>query len=394
MGIITMDTLADALKTFYLPAIVNQMNYKINPFLSEIEQNSEEVVGSEIVMAMRYGRMGGAGNRTENGDLPTPGARKLKQVKYDTKNLFGRIMITDKMMKVGKEGKGSFANVLETMLEDTIEDNKDQFGRQLFGDGVGKLAMCTAQATVNTLTLAALSTDYEACQYFAEGLLIDILATNGTVKYEGREITMVDYTNGQITIDGTAVTTLATDFITISGNYGLELTGLAEVFKTTGTMYNVDKAVHKWIIPNIIAYNDEIDEIVIQKGFDLASRRGGGQVNFLICSDGVKRGYQNYQVLMKRNTEVLELKGGYKTLSYNGNPLTDDKYCQKKTLYGLVKEDFKIHQIGDWDWMDRDGKVLCRVSGKPAYEATLVKYGDLGCKRPAGQVKLTGITEH
>ena len=394
MGMVTMETLADALKAFYLPAIQNQMNYSVNPFFASIEQNSEEVVGSKIVMAMRYGRMGGFGNRSENGDLPTPGARKLKQVEYETKNLFGRIMITDKMMKIGKEGRGSFANVLETMLEDTLEDCKDQFGRQLFGDGSGKLALCTAQSSVNTLTLAALSTDYEACQYLVEGLIIDILASDGTVKQSGREITMVDAANNQITIDGTAVTTLATDFITISGNYNLELTGLGEIFKTSGTLYNVDKSLHKWIVPNIIPVNDEIDEISIQKGLDFASKRAGGNVNFLICSDGVKRGYQNYQVLMKRNTEVLELKGGYKTLSYNGNPFTDDKYCQKKTLYGLVKEDFKIHQIGDWDWMDRDGKVLCRVSGKPAYEATLVKYGDLGNKRPAGQVKLTGITEH
>lgn len=394
MGIVTMDTLADALKVFYLPAIVNQMNYGVNAFFANIEQNSEEVVGSEIVMAMRYGRTGGFGNRTENGDLPTPGARKLKQVKYDTKNLFGRIMITDKMMKIGREGKGSFANVLETMLEDTLEDTKDQFGRQLFGDGTGKLAVCTAQTSVNTLILSAMSTEYESCQYLVEGLIIDICASDGTVKTSGREITMVDPANNQITIDGTAVTTLATDIITISGNYGLELTGLAEIFKLTGTLYNVDKSVHKWIIPNIVPVSDEIDEIIIQKGIDTAAKRGGGNANFLLCSDGVKRGYQNYQVLMKRNTEVMELKGGYKTMSFNGNPFTDDKYCQKKSLYGLVKEDFKIHQIGDWDWMDRDGKILCRVSGKPAYEATLVKYGDLGCKRPAGQVKLTEIVEH
>jgi len=394
MGEVSMTTMADALKIFYLSAIANQINYESNPFFAAIEQNSEEVYGSEIRMAMRYGRHGGFGNRGEYDNLPEPGARKIDQATYTTKNLFARILITDKMMKVGRNGKGAFANILETLLQDAVDDSKDQFGRELFLDGSGKLAKCTAQNGVTTLTLAPLSAEYDACQYLAEGMFIDICDANGDATVENREILMVDADNDQIKISGAAVDTLATDFITINGNYDKELTGLAQIFQTTGSIYNIDRTTHKWIIPVISAINNEIDEIVIQKGIDYANRKGGGKTNFMMCSDGVKRGYQNYQTLLKRNTEVMQLKGGYTVMSYNGIPFTDDKYCQKSTLYGLVKEDFKIHQVGDWDWMDDDGKILSRVAGKPAYEATLVKYGDLGCRRPAGQFKLTGLTEH
>lgn len=394
MAEITTTTLADALKTFYLPVIVNQMNYQSNAFFSEIERNSDEVQGGAIKMAMRYGRQGGVGNRAENGTLPTPGARKIKQVEYETQNLFARIMITDKMIEIGQTGQGSFMNVLQTLLQDTTDDAKDSFGRQLYGDGTGKLAKCSAEGPLNTLTLVALDSEHDACQYLAEGMFIDIMDVANAVKVQLREITMVDYDNNQITIDGAAVTVLTTDYIVVNGNYNLELTGLGQIMKTTGSLYGVDRGANKWLAPNIVPVNDEIDEIIIQKGIDTANRRAGADVNFLLCSEGVQRGYQNYQILMKRNTNVMVLKGGYKVLDYNGMPFAKDKYCHKSTLFELVKEDFKIHQIGEWKWMDRDGKVLARVADKPSYEATLVKYGDLGCRRPAGQTKLTGITEH
>ena len=48
----------------------------------------------------------------------------------------------------------------------------------------------------------------------------------------------------------------------------------------------------------------------------------------------------------------------------------------------------------DWDWLDKDGSMFTRVANKPAWEATLVCYADLGCQRPAGQRMLYGITEH
>lgn len=65
-----------------------------------------------------------------------------------------------------------------------------------------------------------------------------------------------------------------------------------------------------------------------------------------------------------------------------------------QTLFQLDKKTWKLHQIGEFEWLDRDGAVLHRVTDKPVYEATLVKYGDLGCKVPAANTKLSGITEH
>ncbi|MBQ7642910.1 MAG: phage major capsid protein, partial [Clostridia bacterium] len=102
----------------------------------------------------------------------------------------------------------------------------------------------------------------------------------------------------------------------------------------------------------------------------------------------------NHLASYKRNIDVLDLKGGYKAISYNGIPIISDRFCPAGTMYLLNSQDFALHQLCDWKWLEgENGKVLTQVAGKAAYTATLVKYADLVCVRPCGQAMLTGITE-
>ncbi len=90
----------------------------------------------------------------------------------------------------------------------------------------------------------------------------------------------------------------------------------------------------------------------------------------------------------------MELEGGFRAISFNGIPIVTDRFCQKNTMYLLNTEDFGLHQLCDWQWLEgEDGKVLKQLSDKPVFRATLVKYAELMCYRPAGQARLSGITE-
>ena len=70
-----------------------------------------------------------------------------------------------------------------------------------------------------------------------------------------------------------------------------------------------------------------------------------------------------------------------------------DKYAAANTVDLLAKENFKLYQMSDWDWLDRDGNVLARVTDRPVYEATIAKYADLGCDKPAAQVRIINVAE-
>jgi hypothetical protein len=383
----------EALKIFYLEGLRVQLNQS-NPFLSIIDRDATSVVGAEIRMALRYGRQGGIGNRGDDAVLPTPNSRQIKQARWGTKNIFARIHISDKTVKASKSNVGSFVSLLEAELEDAKTDATDSLARQVFGDGRGVLT--TTKANTNTTTLQV-----NNAMYLAEGRLIDISSSAGVIKASAREILQVDEDGLSIVIDGANVTTTDTDIITIAGNYGEELTGLEAVFTPNTTLYGINRNENKWFNPTIKALSSGtttnptniISEILIQSMIDECDRTVGGKVDFLQTSYGVRRAYQNIMLASKRIVEPMELEGGYKVLTYNGMPMAVDKYNPKGVMYGIDKGTWKLYHIEDWTWLDEDGDVLHRVNDRPVWEATLVRYCDIGCSKPKGNFKISNIAE-
>ena len=95
----------------------------------------------------------------------------------------------------------------------------------------------------------------------------------------------------------------------------------------------------------------------------------------------------------KRNVDIMELAGGFRSMSYNGIPVVYDRFVGAGTMYLLNTSAFKLHQLCDWKYLETEnGKILRQTQGKPTYSATLVKYCDLMCDRPNGQACITGIT--
>lgn len=382
---LNMAAASEALKINYLPALRYQLN-TANPILSVIDRNSESVVGSEIRMALRYGRQGGVGNRAEDGTLPIPNSRKTKQAKFETKNLFARIQISDKTMKASRSRDGAFVSLLEAELEDAQNDAKDSMARQVFGDGTGRLATFSAATTQTTFTVSN-------TQYFVEGMFIDVLNNSNVVTQSQREVIAVDDIAGTITLSGSAFTTAATDYAVVFGNYNQELTGFGSVFATGNTIYGINRATEKWFNPTVKGTVGAISEVGIQKQIDDVDRKAGGKTNFLLSSYGVRRAYQDLLLATKRTTDVMKLKGGYEALTYNGMPFAVDKYAPNGTLYGLDLSTWSLYHIEDWSWLQEDGAVLHRVADRPVWEASLVRYCDLGCSKPKGNFIMTGITE-
>lgn len=230
-----------------------------------------------------------------------------------------------------------------------------------------------------------------------EGMVVDVLAAGGAPisGAKGRRVVAVDRAAKTFTLSGDALTGVAKDnFVCVQGSYNLELTGLGAIFKDTGSLYGLDRATHKWMIPYMQSSVGTLSEIVMQKAIDWLEERAGSRVDFIVCSWGVKRALQNLLSENRRSTDVEVLAGGYKAMTYNGIPVVADRFCPDGTMYLLNTSDFCLHQLCDWKWLEGDdGKVLKQIAGKPLYTATLVKYADLVCARPCGQAMLTGITE-
>ena len=387
---VTMTSADKALKTLYLGAVSEQLNTEVNPLLSAIKQTTTDVWGKEVRRVVKYGINGGIGAGDEDGDLPSAGGNNYEQIVSTLKNLYGTIEISDKAVRASQSDAGAFVNLLNAEMEGLVKASTFNFGRMLYGDGSGVMATITA-VSGTTLTV-------DSVKNLAVGMRVEIYNSGGGKTTGGiRRIVTINPDKKTVVLDGNAFESGQASpgyFIVLQGSFQKEITGLGAIFGDQTTLYGLSRATHDWLNPYKIKDAGEITETVIQKAIDHLDDVHGSRVNFIVCSSGVKRAFQKHLSSYKRNLDVMELKGGYKALSYNGIPIVSDRFCPEGTMYLLNTDDFALHQLCDWKWLEsEDGKVLRQNGGKPTYTATLVKYADLVCTRPCGQAMISGITE-
>lgn len=385
---VTLTSAENALKTLYLGVVADQLNTNVNPFLAKISQTESDVWGKEIRKLAPFGINGGIGAGTEDGNLPAAASNNYAQFVLTLKNLYGTIEISDKAIRASQNSSGAFVNLLEAEMEGLVKASKFNFGRMLFGDGSGVLATVSDQ-TGNTLGV-------DSVKNLMEGMVVDVISSvTKTAVASGLRIVDVDRSGKKITLSGTMGASVVNtgDFITIQGSYGNELTGLKAVFGDSAKLYGLDRASNKWLTP-YKATATTLTDTVIQKAIDTLDEVAGSAADFIVCSGGVKRAYQEYLITNRANIDVMNLAGGYKAISYNGIPVVSDRFAPEGTMYILNTADFHLHQLCDWRWLeDNEGRVIKQVANKPVYTATLVKYADMICDRPIGQAMISGITE-
>ncbi len=382
---VTTQSADNVLKSYYLGVVADQLNKEANPLLARIKQTSADVWGRDVRKAVRIGMNGGIGAGTEEGALPTASGNRYAQFVSTLKNLYGTIEISDKAIRASASNEGAFVDLLNDEMDGLVKSSSYNFGRMLFGDGTGKLAtISTAAAGVYTL---------DSVQAIAEGMLVDIFNEDGDV-HTGATVLTVDRAKKQITLS-CANFTLASGkhyAVYVQGSKGLELTGLSAIFDAD-TLYGIAREGNPWLDPYTEASVGALTDTKIQKAIDTVEERSGSRINFIVCSWGVRRALAK-ALAEKRVIESVELEGGFRAITFNGIPVVADRFCPAGTMYLLNTDDFALHQLCDWQWLEgEDGKILKQIAGKPVYTATLVKYAELMCYRPCGQARLSGITE-
>ena len=345
---VTMASADSALKSVYLGVVSEQLNTAANPLLAKIRQSTADVWGKEVRRLAQYGVNGGVGAGTEEGDLPSAAGNNYEQFVTTLKNLYGTIEISDKAVRASENNVGAFVNLLNAEMDGLIKASSFNFGRMLFGDGSGVL--CTVSSVSgNTVTA-------DSVKNLIEGMVVDFLDDGSAITgAAGRRITGVDRDNKTFTVTGSALdeAIAAGNAVCVQGSYNLELTGLGAIFQTTGSLYGLDRATHKWMIPYIKTKVGAISETVIQTAIDRLEETAGSRVDFIVCSWGVKRALQKHLSENKRNIDVTELAGGYRSITYNGIPVVADRFCPDGTMYLLNTSDFCLHQLCDWKLVDR-----------------------------------------
>ncbi len=392
---VTLSTADNALKEVYLGVVSNQLNTAINPLLAKIEQTTSDVWGKEIRKLAPYGINGGIGAGTEDGNLPLSAGNSYAQFVLTLKNLYGRIELSDKAIRASENSAGAFVNLLNSEMDGLIKASAFNFGRMLYGDGKGILASITDNTTNSVVV--------DSVTNLIEGMVVDIISSSGAEIKSALRIISINRATKTVTLSSLSLTESeykSADYkLCVQGSYNNEITGLEAIFKNTGSLYGLDRETYSWLIPYMKDLTEngsasDISEIEMQSAIDELDELADSKVDFIVCSSGVKRNYQNFISSYRRNVDVMNLEGGFKAISYNGIPVVSDKFVPKGTMYLLNTNEFNLHQLCDWKWLEgEDGRVIKQTPGKPTYQATLVKYADIICNKPSGQAKITGIKE-
>lgn len=373
-----------------------------------IQRRAEGIdfVGNEFRIPLKTKRNPAVGFRSENEVLPAPGASGYTYLTEPMRYAYALFNITGPLLKASESQEGAFKQAYKEEMEDTILSSKLDHNRAAYGDGSGKVSnvRTTAVATATVI-------DVDSTINYRGGEVIDFTTAGGTVVSAAHTVTAVDRTNRTITItpglaggvtSGTHFPVRAsTDSTTGTPNNSLnkEIQGLASIVGTS-TLHSVNPATHsfwksytKAAVGPIgdTAFRDLKDSVGFESGVDLDA----GDDFVLITTRGIRRRYSETLTTVKRftNAESTTLRGGFKVLYFDENPIFIDDQCPVSTVYGLRISKLFWAELSDWEWMEEDGKVLKWESRRDRYIAVLFKYTQLGTTQRNVHGVLTGVTD-
>lgn len=398
-----LTSLDAVLKNDYRGPIREQINQK-TPALRRIRRKAADTVGKKLVIPLHKSRNTGIGARGEREALPGAGSQGYEDLQITPAYLYGVFDVTGPSIEASRNNRGAFIRAVSSEMKGLATDLKKDVNRQTFNFENGPLAVC---GTTNGSTTVQLATTTNM-NLFEEGMLVDIVAAStgsAVANGDGVEIQSVDVANSQITIDGSGVTTSASHIVVRSGSYGKEWLGFgAWVATADNTVGNIDRSSNKWFNPNVLGNSGVLRAPsldLMQQAFDRADIKSGGNVSVGFFDHAQRRKYLALLRAERRfastsgDGSAMTLDGGFKAVMYNGIPLIVDSQAIRHTIIFVDESSCSIYYNGpdNFDWMQRDGSILHRVSGKDLYEAVMFWYSQLVVDIPGACSALTDLSE-
>lgn len=443
---------AEVLKTFYLPAIQEQLNNG-TPLANMLETNETDVSGKNATINLHYGRNSGTGARADGGALPDAGYQKHQTCVVPMKYQYGRVTFSGPTIAATRDQKGAYANVVDNEIQGITKDLMMEVNRQLWGCGYGILGRWRTTGGATSYTLQRM---YRGNTAGGDGFGSTFGAKYMKPNGNNSAVPVVLTASGTITATTVDATDIAVSAVTETPASGYDTITCTDpsVTEAAGTYY-----VRPGSAPSLtsastlcryemmglrgIVTDQDIDDIALFDGTSTAglaavtdslqslavgtytwwkaitdvhsAGRYGGQraltfklmdkmfdkveenagkdygPDVVLTTRAIRREYKELCEADRRHVNTMTLDGGWKALEYNGIPLMVDDDAIDGEIYFLTMRDLGIYRMSDYQWMDKDGSILSRISGYDAYEAVLYRYAELGCKRRNSQGVLCDI---
>jgi hypothetical protein len=409
MAGIDLSTADKILKVLYLPPVRELLNNS-TVLLSRIEKQVQQVGGKSFTIPLHKSRNQAAGiGRAEAGTLPTAGQQGYTEAILPNKYVYGQIKVTGPVLAATRSNAYAFVEALTSEMKGLVKDTKRAVNRQFHSDGVDALATYVS----GTGTTAGVADDGLGNIFVhlpaGEAVTVDLLdITNSYAVLDSAVTATRGASNGTtgyaVTLSANISGTAADGDVWVpSGTKGNQMMGIAGIIDDAdpalGALQGLAVASNPLWKAQVIGSDSSLQDIsfpLIQQGLSelaINSDFTEEDVKFFLMNYGVRDKYVELCTQERGWFNTMKIDGGFEAVEYNGKGFVPDSQCRRQRIYGITPETMKIYRSSDFDWIDKDGAVLSRVSGEDAYGATLFHYGNLGVSVRNGNVVYKGIRE-
>ncbi|MBO7156420.1 MAG: phage major capsid protein [Clostridia bacterium] len=374
---LSVNTIDDILKSFYLDVVAKQINCGASPLYDMIEKSSVNVDGKNAIIPVYFGMSGGLMTTNDDGtDLPNANPCLRETLQVPLRNVYGVIDITDKALRLCKDNAEGVVNVLGTEIQAMINSARQSLNRMLWTTGNGQLGIVGD----NTGIVSRVIVPVDSVAQFTPGMMIDVYRGQEKI-HEALRVAEVAHDDCRVILTAPIRTENPLqegDIIFAHRSRATELHGIPYLFSDDDNYYfGANKTSNPAMGGTNRDLGDSISTEAMQDFLDLIETRSDTTPDLIVCDKLVRRQYINYLQANRTNIDYLNLDGGFRTLSYNGIPLYGEKYCPNNHMYFLSTDNIKMVQLCDWEWLEgNNGTILNRLDNKAAYQAVLVKYAN------------------
>jgi len=414
------------LKDWYEGAIRDQIVTRAKMYRRFQDKDANPWGGRQVTYPIRTGRNQGIGAYAESGSFPTPGRNSYTSVSIPMRYVGGRIRLTSQAMKHSASSKGAFAAAYQQEQDGLVEGFVNEFGRMVWSDGRGVLALVSVDTTTTTLNVdspGGAAGAINGTRFLNVGELITFVAplTGALVASADETIVAVASTGLTATTGSTLASAIADNDYVVRANvagvsdvsgtsYAKEpmgLRGLVDDGTYVATLHGVNRTTYPIFASTLIGSASTpvgaLSADVIQRGLDVAEQRGGGNIDLFACHHAVRRAYLQLMDdgrryaggdLMSPDAGTRAAKG--RNMTFGGIEIEVDKYADYNVFYGLDTSTLVRFTEVPGEWINDDGAILRPVGVGATFtdewEAAYRIWQNFHNEYPNKSFKLEGVT--
>jgi hypothetical protein len=401
----TWSTYQNAMKEVWTTDnIVSQLGVD-NELFDRVEKTAKFTVGEYAIVPTKTSRAGGftAAPNTGSSALNAAGNVAIGQPQYSLTYQYQPVKVEHAAI-VSTGGKAAaVANVIDTEMENAVEELKTQISRQLYGNADSLIAQCGTTTTSNTVVLNA-TTGQDALlrQWLHPGLVVDI-GTTASEATIAADVTISSVTKSttspSIVISGSTVSTTSSHYVSIanarSGATSYEANGLSNVISTSATLGGVS-AGGQWQAGSVDSSTTTLTldaMLAIQEG--IMQETGKINVDVLTSYHQMRNFYSLFQNQVRFQSDSAIEAGNTDSIKWNGMTVRGQYHCPSTKMFFVNFDDLLlVTGSNGLHWLDEafgSGNRLSNNANTTAFTGTVSYPLNLAAQRRISHGALTAL---